>query len=152
MEELRKIREMLYRSLREYTSRDEIPPSARAEVHMITDTIKNTYKIEMYEQSEDGDAYESGESYGGYSGRHYVRGHYSRDGGSYEGQPSRRGGSYEGQSSRRGGSYEGQSSRRRYSYDEGKEEVRKMLEEAMNTAQDGNTREKIRKCMEQIEQ
>ncbi len=155
MEELYKLKEMLLRELKEYAHKNELSASARVDVHMLTDTIKNICKILMLEElSEDDSSYEPGESYAGRSSRRDARGRYSRDGGS-----SRNGGSYGGSyegggSSRRGGSYGGGYSERgrsRASYSEGEEEVRRMMHEAMDTAQNPEMREKIRKCIEEME-
>ena len=99
MEELRRLKEMYLRELKEYAHKDSLSASARVEIHMMTDTIKNICKIEMYEQlKEEGDFYEPGESYA-----------------------------------------------------DGKEEVRQIMQEAMDAAQEPQMREKIRQCMEQLE-
>jgi hypothetical protein len=152
MEELHRIKEMLYRELKEYAHKNELSASARVDIHMLTDTLKNIYKIGMFETLGEGDAsYEPGESYADRSGRRDARGRYSRDDGSHRG-----GGSYAGDSYARGsydgGSYDGgYSGRRRRSYADGKEEVHQMMREAMEAAQDPEMREKIRQCMEQLE-
>lgn len=103
-----------------------------ADLHMLTDTLKNFYKIEMAEEYG-----EEGYSHDG----SYDRGRrYSNDGGSY-------GNSY-------GGSYEGSPSGRRrhyvrghYSYDDGKGEFEGKLEELMRDAPTEKDREAIRRCM-----
>lgn len=156
MEELYKLKEMLFRELKEYAHKNELSASARVDVHMLTDTIKNICKIMMLEElSEDDASYEPGESYAERSGRRDARGRYSRDGGSSRRGGSNGGGSYEGGgSSRRGGSYAGgfaERGRSRGSYAEGEEEVKQMMREAMDTAQDPEMREKIRKCLEEME-
>ena len=99
----------------------------------------------MYEQiKEEGDYYEPGESYAEHSYRRDARGRYSRDGESNRRSAYGRG-SYES-----GDSYAGESGRRR-SYADGKEEVRQIMQEAMDAAQEPQMREKIRQCMEQLE-
>lgn len=103
-----------------------------ADLHMLTDTLKNFYKIEMAEEYG-----EEGYSHDG----NYDRGRrYSNDGGSY-------GNSY-------GGSYEGSPSGRRrhyvrghYSYDDGKGDFEGKLEELMRDAPTEKDREAIRRCM-----
>ena len=57
---------LLYKQLNEYKDRDKLTMSDLEVVHKLTDTIKNIKKIEMLDGGED-------------YGRHYVRGHYSRD-------------------------------------------------------------------------
>lgn len=74
----------------------------------------------------------SGSSYAK-RGKHYVRGHYSRDGGMDRG----------GYSSRR-------DSRGRYSQDDGRSEMMEHLEMAMDTATDQD-RETIKRFMRQLE-
>lgn len=95
-------------------------------LHMLTDTLKNLYKIEMYEEAEHGYSrdgrdyrdrrytHDEDHSHGGssydYSGRrHYVRAHYSRD--------------------------------------DGREEMMGRLDELMNDAPTEKDREAIRRCM-----
>lgn len=86
--------------------------------------------------SQDG-GYDGGESYGNGSsyanrGKHYVRGHYSRDGGT------------DGYSSRR------RDSRGRYSRDDGRSEMMEHLEMAIESADDKD-RETIKRFMRQLE-
>ena len=122
MEELHRIKEMLCRELKEYARKNELSATARVDIHMLTDTLKNIYKIEMFEELGEGDAsYEPGESYAERSGRRDARGRYSRDDGSYRGGGSCAGDSYA-RGSYAGGSYDGgYSGRRRRSYADGKE-------------------------------
>ena len=91
MEDLKK---MLCRELDEIAEKGELTAGALDTAHKLTDTIKNIDKICMLEEGgeysqrrgysrEGGNSYEggAGNSYGGgYSQRHYVRGHYSRRG------------------------------------------------------------------------
>lgn len=99
MKALEDIREMLCKELDKFAERRELSAASLETLHKLTDTIKNIDKIEMLE--EDGGGYSRdgnwtatgtyGRGYsrdmlmddgrGGYSNRHYVRGHYSRDGG-----------------------------------------------------------------------
>lgn len=125
---LNRLREMLYECLEEHAERDKLSMGSVEAVHMITDTIKNIDKIEMLEEggySRDGSYGRDGESYeGGNSGRHYVRGHYSRDGGSY----------------RRGN----------YSRDDGKHHMMQKAEELMHYAEDDKQKEAIRRMIDQL--
>lgn len=82
MKSMYDLRDMLCKELEEITRKGELGAGDLDIVHKLTDTIKNIDKIEAIEED-------------GYSGRldehdmrgrsrrgtHYVRGHYSRDGG-----------------------------------------------------------------------
>ena len=108
---MHKIKDMLMRELKKYEEKGELSAGSLEVIHKLTDTIKNIDKIEMledsgYSEADDmgyggmsrrGSSYEGGSRYGrrGYSrednyegggsyanrGKHYVRGHYSRDDG-----------------------------------------------------------------------
>lgn len=109
------LNEMLCKEVEEIANKGELSAGDLETVHKLTDTIKNILKIGMLEEggsSSDGRWNAEG-SYGngGYSGRHYVRGHYSRDGGN---------------------SYRGGYSRGRYSMAEGKEMLTEKIREMMN--------------------
>lgn len=96
-------------------------------LHELTDTLKNLYKIEMYEHSEHG--------YSG-DGREYRDRRYSHDN-SYGGD------SYDGE-------YSGRHRhlvRGHYSYDNGKKEMMGKLDELMSDAPTEKDREAIRRCM-----
>lgn len=111
---------------------------AASQANLATDTIKNINKICMleeeggYSSAVDGMDYGRGSSYAN-RGKHYVQGHYSRDGGMDRG----------GYSSRR-------DSRGRYSRDDGRSEMMEHLEMAMDTATDQD-RETIKRFMRQLE-
>lgn len=127
-------------------------------VHKLTDTIKNIDKIMMLEDdgygdyeggtyshgrggnSYDGDSmrYGDGSSYAN-RGKHWVRGHYSRDGG----MP----GDYSG----RRGDGRRRDARGRYSRDDGKEHMISQLEDIMDDASDPQTQQAIQRCIEQLE-
>lgn len=146
---MHKIKELLYEELEKYEKKGELSAGSLDIIHKITDTIKNIDKIEMLE---DGDYSEArGEGYsmarggmhhmgdqsyddGGSSyarrGTHYVRGHYSRDGG-YGGEGGR---------SYRGG----------YNRDEGKDHLMRKLGAMMEDANE-EQREIIRQCMQKLE-
>lgn len=107
-------------------------------VSELVDLKKNILKAQKLEDemegySEDGMDYGRGSSYAN-RGQHYVRGHYSRDGGHNGGM---------GYSSRR-------DSRGRYSREDGRSEMMEHLEMALDAA-DGNDKETIKRFMRQIE-
>lgn len=131
MEKLHELKEKLWAELAELAEKREMGAGDLEVVHKITDTIKNIDKICMLEDGEyseavDGDDYGRGSSYAR-RGRHYVRGHYSRDN-----YPMRR------------------DSRGRYSRDDGRSEMMEHLEMAMDTATDQD-RETIKRFMRQLE-
>jgi len=145
MEKLYKIKDALMNELdKSDTARTgELTGAELGTLHQITDTIKNIDKICMLEEdggySQAGDwerdgrgTYGRGSSYAN-RGKHYVRGHYSRDGGMD-------GGNY---SSRR-------DSRGRYSRDDGRSEMMEHLEMAMDSATEQD-KENIRRFMRQME-
>lgn len=135
MENLYKIKEALWKELeKSETARSgELKGGELEAIHRLTDTIKNIDKICMLEEegySEDD--YGRGSSYAN-RGKHYVRGHYSRDGGMDRG----------GYSSRR-------DNRGRYSRDDGRSEMMEHLEMAMETANEQD-RDNIKRWMRQLE-
>jgi len=140
MKALDDLRETLCKELDELARKPEMGAGDLELAHKLTDTIKNIDKICMME--EDGEYSRAGEweadmrgSYGrgnSYAnrGKHYVRGHYSRDD-----DPN----------------MERYSGRRAYSRDGGREKMMEhlyMMEEAADNEQD---REKIRRFREQLE-
>lgn len=136
MEKLHELKEKLWAELDELADKREMGAGDLEVVHKITDTIKNIDKICMleggeYSEAVDGMDYGRGSSYAN-RGKHYVRGHYSRDGG------------MDGYSSRR------RDSRGRYSRDDGRSEMMEHLEMAMDTATDQD-KETIRRFMRQLE-
>ena len=141
MEKLYKIKEALWSELdkSETAKSGELKGGELEAIHKLTDTIKNIDKICMleeeggYSEAVDGDDYGRGSSYAN-RGKHYVRGHYSRDGGR-DGMG--------GYSSRR-------DSRGRYSRDDGRSEMMEHLEMALDSASDQD-RETIKRFMRQLE-
>ena len=137
MEKLYEPKEKLWDELAELADKREMGAGDLEVVHKITDTIKNIDKICMLEDGEgyseavDGMDYGRGSSYAN-RGKHYVRGHYSRDGG------------MDGYSSRR------RDSRGRYSRDDGRSEMMEHLEMALDSANDQD-RETIKRFMRQLE-
>lgn len=141
MKAMEDLREKLCVELDEIARKPEMGAGDLELAHKLTDTIKNIDKIQCLEEdggySQDGDwemegrgTYGRGVSYAN-RGRHYVRGHYSRDG---------RNGDY---SSRR-------DSRGRYSRDDGRGEMMEHLEMAMDSATEQD-REDIRRFMKKLE-
>ncbi len=90
MEYMYELKEKLCRELDEIARKPEMSAGDLETVHKLTDTIKNIDKIDMLEDgdySQSGDwegrsSYNRGSSYAN-RGKHYVRGHYSRDGRMY---------------------------------------------------------------------
>ena len=138
MHDFSHLKHMVGNELEEFKKRGRLTGGDLGSVHMLSDIYKNLCKIEMLEDggSSQGGSYDS-------SGRHYVRGHYSRDGGSYD--EGSYGGSY-------GGSYDGSydGSYRGYSRDEAKGRMMNELEEMMHRA-DPQSREALKRCMQQLQ-
>ena len=135
MESMYDLKEKLCRELDEITRKPEMSAGDLETVHKLTDTIKNIDKIGMLEEngeySQAGDwemegrgSYNRGNSYAN-RGKHYVRGHYSREGYNRDG--------------------------RMYSRGDAKEHMMMELEEAMNAASNDREREVIRRCMDQLD-
>ena len=141
MEKLHDLKKKLWAELEELAEKRDMGAGDLEVVHKITDTIKNIDKICMledgdsYSEAVDGDDYGRGSSYAN-RGKHYVRGHYSRDDG--------RGGMGD-YSSRRGGR-----SRGGYSRDDGRSQMMEHLEMALDSASDQD-REIIKRFMRQLE-
>ena len=140
MEYMYELKEKLCKELDEIARKPEMGAGDLEIIHKLTDTIKNLDKIEMLEDDggysqagyrDGGNSYNRGSSYAN-RGKHYVRGHYSRDGYSMEG--------------RRGGN-----NGRMYSRAEAKEEIMDRIEDMMS---DANEQEKsiLRRAMSQLEQ
>lgn len=139
MRYLEELKDMLCKELEEFAEKGELSAGALETVHKLTDTIKNIDKIEMYKDiggysEDDGyimrSNYDRENSYAN-RGKHYVRGHYSRDGG----------GDYSMRRDRDG----------RYSRDDGKHHMIERLEEMMDQADSEKEREAIRHCISKIE-
>ncbi len=136
MKALHDLKDMLCDELNEIANKPELSAGDLETLHKLTDTVKNIDKICMleeeggYSSAVDGMDYGRGSSYAN-RGQHYVRGHYSRDGGN-RGYGSRRG------------------SDGRYSRDDGRSEMLEHLEMALDSATEQD-REAIRRFMRQIE-
>ena len=137
MEKLHELKKKLWSELEELAEKREMGAGDLEVVHKITDTIKNIDKICMleeeggYSEAVDGNDYGRGSSYANRD-KHYVRSHYSRDGG-MDGYSSRR--------NRLG----------RYSRDDGRSEMMEHLEMALDSASDQD-KETIKRFMRQLEQ
>lgn len=147
MQYLYDLKEKLCTELDEIARRPDMGAGDLELAHKLTDTIKNIDKICMLEEDGYSEAMEYGDGgpYGGGSsyanrGKHFVRGHYSRDGGGGQG----------GYSSRRGGGRGGYSRNGGYSREDGRSEMMEHLEMAMETANEQD-RENIRRWMRQLE-
>ena len=138
MKALNELKDKLHDELDEISRKPELGAGDLEIIHKLTDTIKNIDKICMLEDGEgyseavDGGDYGRGSSYANRD-KHYVRGHYSRDGGMDRG----------GYSSRR-------DSRGRYSRDDGRSEMMEHIEMAIDSA-DERDREKIKRFMRELE-
>ena len=134
-----KLKDKLHEELEKIEHKPDMSAGDLEAAHKLTDTIKNIDKICMLEENEgyseavDGDGYGRGSSYTN-RGKHYVRGHYSRDGGMR----------LDGYSGRRC------DSRGRYSRDDGRSEMMEHLEMALDSASDQD-RETIKRFMRQLE-
>jgi len=131
-----KLKDKLWKELDEIARKPEMSAGDLEAAHKLTDTIKNIDKICMLEEEggyseaiDDGD-YGRGSSYAN-RGKHYVRGHYSRDGGMRRGYSGRR------------------DEQGRYSRDDGRSEMMEHLEMALDSATEED-REDIRRFMRKL--
>ncbi len=134
-----KLKNKLWNELEKIDRKEELNPGDLELAHKLTDTIKNIDKIcmleggEGYSEAVDGMDYGRGSSYAN-RGKHYVRGHYSREGGMNDGYSSSR-----------------RDNRGRYSRDDGRSEMMEHLEMALDSASDQD-KETIKRFMRQLEQ
>ncbi len=138
MEKLYDLKESLMESLKQFDTVKEgrLKMGELEALNLLTDTVKNVDKICMLEEEggyseavDDGD-YGRGSSYAN-RGKHYVRGHYSRDGGMR-------------------GVYSGRRDDQvRYSRDDGRSEMMEHLEMALDAATEED-REDIRRFMRKL--
>lgn len=137
MEYMHELKEKLCDELEEIARKGELGAGDLEIVHKLTDTIKNIDKIDMLEDDgysqagyrDGGSSYNRGSSYAN-RGKHYVRGHYSRDGYSMEGRGNRGG----------------------YSRHDAKEAMMEQMEMLMEQAGSEREREAIRRCISQLDQ
>lgn len=139
MKDLYELREKMCRELEEYSRKPEVKAGDLEVIHKLTDIIKNIDKICMLEDESgyssmvDAGDYGRGSSYAN-RGKHYVRGHYSRDGGNMS----------DGQHGSRRDSWG------RYSRDDGRSEMMEHLEMALDSATEED-REDIKRFMRKLE-
>ncbi len=143
------LKDKMFDELKEFAKKERLSAGDYELLRNVTSAIKNIGKICIMEEdggySQAGQweadmrgSYDSGNSY---RRRHYVRGHYSRDGGmSNDG----------GGNSYRGGGYSRDGGYSRHSRDERKEEMMQTLEEMMHESEDDRERDAIRRCLEQV--
>ena len=137
MEYMHELKDKLCDELDEIARKPEMGAGDLEIIHKLTDTIKNLDKIEMLEDGgysqagyrDGGSSYNRGSSYAN-RGKHYVRGHYSRDGYSMEGRGNRGG----------------------YSRHDAKEAMMEQMEMLMEHAGSEREREAIRRCISQLDQ
>lgn len=128
MERLYKLKDSLMDSLNEFDTvkGGRLKMGELESLNLVTDTIKNIDKICMLE--EDGYSQDGGYSYAN-RGKHYVRGHYSRDGGG------------RGRGMGRSG----------VSYGSGRDEMMEHLYMMEESADNDRDREMVRRFREQLE-
>lgn len=130
MKSLEGLKAMLCDELEEIARKPEMSAGDLEAVHKLTDTIKNIQKINMLEEdgysfaADEGRVYNRGNSYAN-RGKHYVRGHYSRDG--------------------------GQTGRTGYSRNDGRDYMINQMERLMDETGNEKEREAIRRCIEKLE-
>ena len=137
MEYMYELKDKLCKELDEIARKPEMGAGDLEIIHKLTDTIKNIDKIDMLEDDgysqagyrDGGSSYNRGSSYAN-RGKHYVRGHYSRDGYSMEGRGNRGG----------------------YSRHDAKEAMMEQMEMLMEQAGSEREREAIRRCISQLDQ
>ena len=137
MKALYELKEKFEMELEELARKGELGAGDLELAHKLTDTIKNIDKICSLEEDDgyseagdyEGGAYGRGSSYAN-RGKHYVRGHYSRDG---RGGYSRDG--------RMGG----------YSRHDAKEAMMEQARDMMESATSEHEREAIRRFMSELE-
>lgn len=137
MDSMYRLEEMCCRELDKIIERGELSSSALQQAHMLTDTVKNVYKIEMLCGGEGEYSRDGGSSYAN-RGQHYVRGHYSRDGGNGGGSYGRNGGGYS------------RDSYGRYSRDGGRDDMVQRLEQMMEQTNNPNERDAYKRALEQL--
>ena len=134
MEYMYELKEKLCKELDEIASKPEMGAGDLEIIHKLTDTIKNLDKITLLEEDDgysqagyrgSGNSYNRGSSYAN-RGKHYVRGHYSRDGYSMDG---------------RGG----------YSRHDAKEAMMEQMAMLVDQAGSEREREIIRRAVDQLE-
>lgn len=137
MKGLYEMREALCKVTEEYARKGELSPGSVDLVDKALNAIKNTYKIEMFENQ--GGGFGRGGSYDSYGDDDSYRRGYSRD------AASRRGGSYD--------SYDGGDSYRRgYSREGGKEQMVRKMEEMLRYVDNEEQRKAVERCIHQLKE
>ena len=135
MRGLHEIKQMLCKELEEYAMKGELSAGSLDAIHTLTDTIKNIYKIEMFE----GKGFSRDGSYDSYDDDMAYRRGYSRD------AAYRRGEAYD--------SYDGGDSYRRgYSRDGGKEQMVRKMEEMLRYVDNEEQRKAVERCIHQLKE
>ena len=157
MDTLYRIEDMACKEMDKIAEKGEFSTGTLDTAHKLVEIVKGVYKIKMLSEaseeggySRDGDweargSYGRGNSYAN-RGQHYVRGHYSRDGGNGQGMINTGGGGSSYASRDSSGRY----SRSVYSREDGKEDMMQQLDEKMRQANDPNEREAYRRAMEAL--
>ncbi len=138
---MEKLKGKLWKELEEIEHKNEIGPGDLELAHKLTDTIKNIDKICMLEEENgysQGNGYDDGSSYAN-RGKHWVRGHYSRNSGMVDAGTGR------GRERRYPYSRDGE-----YSRGDGRSEMMEHLEMALDAASEQD-REDIKRFMRKLE-
>ncbi len=137
---MHKLMEKICETLKDLERSDRLNIMDTADRRIVSELVdlkKNILKVQKLEEEMDGyseydgNVRDRGSSYAN-RGQHYVRGHYSRDGGMDRGYSSRRDG------------------RGRYSRDDGRSEMMEHIEMAIDAA-DGQDKESLKRFMRQLE-
>lgn len=131
MKGLYEMREALCKVTEEYARKGDLSPGSVDLVDKALNAIKNTYKIEMFEQAGGGYSRNSYDSYGD----SYRRGSYDNSYDSYRDI-------YD----------DGNSARRGYSRDSGKEHMIRKMEEMLRDVDNEEQRRMVEHCIHQLKQ
>ena len=135
------LKEMMRKELEELVRRGELSADTLGIIHILTDVIKNVYKIKMYERYEDEDYSERDAMYA--DGRSYNdESSYARRRRNSKGQYSR-GDGYTSNRDYMRASYRD----RRYSRADAKEDMIEQIEDMMENATSEKEREALQRCM-----
>lgn len=129
------VKEMLHRELEKIVKKGELSAGSLDTIDKLLNSIKNSCKIIMYDEYDDGYSQDSGMTTGGnsYAQRRDSMGRYSR----------------RGYSNARGG--RGYSRASGYSYDDGRSEKAEMLREMMDEASSEDERKIISRLLRRME-
>lgn len=139
MKGLYEMREALCKVTEEYARKGDLSPGSVDLVDKALNAIKNTYKIEMFENQ--GGGFGRGGSYDSYGDDSYRRNSYgNRD--SYADSYNSYGDSYD----------NGNSGRRGYSRDSGKEMMVRKMEEMLRYVDSEEQRKAVERCIHQLKE